>query len=358
MNDLCFCGRRLSKTSVRWASSSSLLWVRTVAVGILLLLHIPSLVLAEWSATGGGGLFYTDNANLFSATRRSSLDGDPSQPVLDTSLFGHGKDMVFEPNLRVMKFIPSSWGQTAFVVKVRGFVYAVNPEFSQTGVYLEGVHVFSPDTAVRLRFFTAPDQLLGQTSIEHGGFSGLQDARVTSHIGAVRFDKRLSDHWEIQLYGRAGIRRFNEPFAERDTLLWTIGPHLVWHMTHHARMVLGYHYERGLAEGRHHPEFHEDGSYVHHFASIAFEADLMEHLELELDFHYERNNFTTGISEDHHHFHGGENIFLGSGRLLYQVTDNAAVTFTIQRANRNLNSEHAHTQHYNTNVGLGALYRF
>jgi len=58
----------------------------------------------------GGALFYTDNANLFSATRRSSLDGDPSQPVLDTSPFGHGKDMVFEPNLRVMKFIPSSWG--------------------------------------------------------------------------------------------------------------------------------------------------------------------------------------------------------------------------------------------------------
>ncbi len=212
-----------SEMNGRWASSNSLFWVRTMAVGFLLLLNIPSLVLAEWSATGGGGLFYTDNANLFSATRRSSLDGDPSQPVLDTSPFGHGKDMVFEPNIRVMKFIPSSWGQTAFVVKVRGFVYAVNPEFSQTGIYLEGVHVFNPDTAVRLRFFTAPDQLLGQTSVEHSGFSGLQDARVTSHIGAVRFDKRLSDHWEIQLYGRAGIRRFNEPFAERDTLLWTIG---------------------------------------------------------------------------------------------------------------------------------------
>ena len=324
----------------------------------LLLLNTPSLVLAEWSATGGGSLFYTDNATLFSATRRSSLDGDPSQPVLDTSAFGHGKDMVFEPNLRVMKFIPNSWGQTAFTIKARGFVYAVNPEFSQTGIYLEGVHAFNPGTAIRLRFFTAPDQLLGQAEVDRDGLNGLQDARVTSHIGAVRLDKRLSEHFEVQLYGRAGIRRFNQPFAERDTFLWAIGPRLVWHVTHHARVVVGYQYERGLAEGRHQPELHDDGSYVQHFASVALEADLTEHLELELDFHYERNNFTSGIPEDHHHFLGGENIFLGSGRLLYQLTDNTALTFTVQRANRNLHTDHERAQHHNTNVGLGVLYRF
>ena len=334
-----------------------LFFVKLMVAG-LLLLSAPSLVLAEWSATGGGSLFYTDNATLFSATRRSSLDGDPSQPVLDTSAFGHGKDMVFEPNLRVMKFIPNSWGQTAFTIKARGFVYAVNPEFSQTGIYLEGAHAFNPGTAIRLRFFTAPDQLLGQTEVEREGLTGLQDARVTSHIGAVRFDKRLSEHFEVQLYGRAGIRRFNEPFAERDTFLWAIGPRLVWHMTHHARVVVGYQYERGLAEGRHNPELHDDGSYVQHFASVALEADLTEHLELELDFHYERNNFTSGIPEDHHHFLGGENIFLGSGRLLYQLTDNTALTLTVQRANRNLHTDHERAQHHNTNVGLGVLYRF
>jgi hypothetical protein len=336
---------------------NSLFCLVLIASGSLLLSPTPPAI-AEWSATGGGSLFYTDNATLFSATRRSSLDGDPSQPVLDTSVFGHGKDMVFEPHLRVMKFIPNSWGQTAFTIKARGFVYAVNPEFSQAGIYLEGVHAFNPDTAIRLRFFTAPDQLLGQGEVEHGGILGLQDARVSSHIGAIRFDKRLSEHFEVQLYGRAGIRRFNQPFTERDTLLWAIGPRLVWHMTHHARVVLGYQYERGLAEGRHRPELHDDSSYVQHFASVALEADLTEHLELELDFHYERNNFTSGIPEDEHHFLGGENIFLGSARLLYQLTDNAALTFTVQRANRNLHSDHERAQHHNTNVGLGVLYRF
>lgn len=327
-------------------------------VAALWLMSTATPAMAEWSATASSSLFYTDNSNLFSATRRSSLDGDPSQPVVENSSFGHNKDMVFEPALRVMKFVPSSWGKTAFTAKVRGFVYAVNPEFSQAGIYLEGVHAFNPDTAIRLRFFTAPDQLLGQTEISHGSIHGLQDARVSSHIGSIRFDKRLSEHFEVQLYGRAGIRRFNEPFVERDTFLWAIGPHLVWHVTHHTRMVLGYHYERGMAEGRHHPQFHDDSSYVHHFASVALEADVMENLELELDFHYERNNFTTGIPDDHHHFLGGENIFLGSGRLLYQLTDNTALTLTVQRAQRSLNAEHAHLQAHNTNVGLGVLYRF
>ncbi len=202
------------------------------------------------------------------------------------------------------------------------------------------------------------DRLLGATEIEEGGVIGLQDARLSSYIGAARFDKRLSDHLEIQLYGRAGIRRFNEAFAVKDTQLWAIGPHLVWHMTHHARMVLGYHYERGLSEGRHQPELHDDGSYVLHFASIGLEIDLLEHLELNVDFHYERVNFTTGISDDHHHFHGSEDIFFGIGRLLYQVTDNTAVTLLVQRANRSLSSEHEDSQLHNTNVGLRVLYRF
>ncbi|MDH4152558.1 MAG: hypothetical protein OEV01_02100 [Nitrospira sp.] len=336
---------------------NSLFSVGALVVG-LSLANVPSTAFAELSVTGSGALFYTDNANLFSATRRSSLDGDPSQPVLDTSSFGHAKDMVFEPAVRVMKFIPSSWGQTAFTAKVRGFIYSVNPEFSQAGIYLEGVHAFNSDTAIRLRFFSSPDQLLGQAEVEHDGIHRAQDARVTSNIGAVRFDKRLSEHFEVQLYGRAGIRRFNQPFTDRDTLFWTIGPHFVWHMTHHARMVLGYHYERGLAEGRHHPDLHDDSSYVHHFASVALEADLMENLELELDFHYERNNYTSGIPEDEHHFLGGENIFLGSGRLLYQLTDNSALTLTVQRANRSLHAEHVGVQAHNTNVGLGVFYRF
>jgi hypothetical protein len=335
------------------------LGLKSIAAGLVLLLCAASPVLAaapndSWSATGGGRLFYTDDVALFSATRRSSLDGDPSQPVLDVSRTGIGKDMVFEPYVRVSRLIPSSLGETELSVRVRGFVYATNPELSQGSMYLEAIHGFTPRTVLRLRYFTAPDQLLGMTEL-HGSEDNLQDMRVTSHLGTVRLDHRLSEHWEIQLLGRAGIRNFNDPFIQRDTLLWRIGPHLLYHLNHHARVIVGYHYERGLADGRHEAELHDDASYVHHFASIGVEADLMEHLELELDFHYERNNFTSGNPEDER-FNGHENIFLGSGRLSYQLTDHTALTLMVQRSNRRQNFHQTHD--HNTNVAVGAVYRF
>lgn len=338
---------------------NSLLGLKIVAAGLVLLWSAASPVLAAapstgWSTTGGGTLFYTDDVALFSATRRSSLDGDPSQPVLDVSRTGIGKDMVFEPYVRLSRLIPSALGETELSVRIRGFVFATNPEFSQSGIHLEAIHGFTPRTVLRLRYFTAPDQLLGQTEL-HGSEDNLQDMRVTSHLGTVRLDHRLSEHWEIQLLGRAGIRNFNDQFLQRDILLWRIGPHLLYHLNHHARVIVGYHYERGLADGRHEAELHDDASYVHHFASIGIEADLMEHLELELDFHYERNNFTSGNPEDER-FNGHENIFLGSGRLSYQLTDHTAVTFMVQRSNRRQNFHQTHD--HNTNVSVGAVYRF
>ena len=346
----------LTTACQRW---KSLLGPKSMATGLVLLLSAASPVLAAapkmgWSATGGASFYYTDDVALFSATRRSSLDGDPSQPVLDVSRTGIGKDMVFEPYVRLSKLIPSSFGETELSARVRGFVYGANPEFSQAGIYLEAIHGFTPRTVLRLRYFTAPDQLLGQATF-HESEENLQDMRVTSHLGTVRLDHRLSEHWEIQLLGRAGIRNFNDPFVQRDTLLWRVGPHLVYHMNHHARVILGYHYERGLAEGRHEAELHDDASYVHHFASIGVEMDLMEHLELELDFHYERNNFTAGNPEDER-FNGHENIFLGSGRLSYQLTDHTALTFMVQRSNRKQNFHQTHD--HNTNVSVGAVYRF
>jgi hypothetical protein len=336
-----------------------LLGLKSVAAGLVLLWSAASPVFAAapntgWSAIGGGSLFYTDDVALFSATRRSSLDGDPSQPVLDVSRTGIGKDMVFEPYLRLSKLIPSSFGETELSVRIRGFVYGTNPEFSQASIYLEAIHGFTSRTVLRLRYFTAPDQLLGQTEL-HGSESNFQDMRVTSHLGTIRLDHRLSEHWEIQLLGRAGIRNFNDPFVQRDTLLWRIGPHLLYHLNHHARVIVGYHYERGLADGRHEIELHDDASYVHHFASIGIEADLMEHLELELDFHYERNNFTSGNPEDER-FEGHENIFLGSGRLSFQLTDHTALSLMVQRSNRRQNFHQTHD--HNTNVSVAAVYRF
>ena len=55
-------------------------------------------------------------------------------------------------------------------------------------------------------------------------------------------------------------------------------------------------------------------------------------------------------------FNGHENIYLGTGRLSYQMTDHVALTLTVQRSNRQISFEHTHD--FNTNVSLGAIYRF
>lgn len=327
-------------------------------VVILFGMSILSLIApaqAEWSVIADGNLYYTDDVALFSATRRSNIDGDPSQPVLDVSRTGVGSDMVFEPGFLISNAITTGLGRTAFSIKPQGFIYAVNPEWSQASVAAEALHSFTPNTALRLRYYTAPDQLLGNTEKRVGETETFVDERVTSHIGYIRLEQRLSDHWEVRFQGRIGKRLYNDPFALRNTTFWTIGPHIFWRATHHLKLFAAYHYERGLATGRNEPEAEEDLSYVQHFFAVGLDAELMPHLELELDFHYERNNWTSGIPLDER-FGGHENIFQGNGRLLYKLTDNTAVTLSVQRANRRQNFYQTHD--FNTNVGVGVIYRF
>lgn len=52
--------------------------------------------------------------------------------------------------------------------------------------------------------------------------------------------------------------------------------------------------------------------YTNDFFALGFDAELMPHLVLEVVFHYERTNFTTGILEDERNG-GHENIFLETG---------------------------------------------
>jgi hypothetical protein len=318
-------------------------------------LALGSPALAEWSVTANGTIFYNDDVALFSATRRSGLDGDPSQPVLDVTRTGRGNDMVFEPGLLISNTITTGLGRTAFSIKPQGFIFAVNPEWSQASVAVEALHSFNPNTALRLRYFAAPDQLLGESEVSRAEPELLAKERVTSHVGYIRLEQRLSENWEVRLQGRVGKRLYNDAFSRRNTTFWTIGPHVYWRAMEHVRLFVGYHYERGMASGRHEFEAEEDASYVHHFIAAGMDVELMEHLELELDFHYERNNWTSGIPDDERNGEH-ENIFQGTGRLLYQLTDRDALTLYVQRANRRVNV--IQTVDHNTNVGVGVVHRF
>lgn len=331
------------------------------AVGFLFFVLFLSLLssvtaaFAEVAVEGRATLFYTDDVALFSATRRLSVHEDPTQPALDTALTGKGSDMVFEPDVIVSKAIASSWGKTVFSVKAQGFIYAVNPRFNQASVGVQAVHSFTPDTAIRLRYYTAPDQLLGDNEERRSGTHSVQEERVTSHIGSIRFDQRLSENWELRVLGRVGSRNYNEAFAERDTTFWTVGPHLDWRVTDRFKLFLGYHYERGLADGRNQPQFRDDTSYINHFVSAGVEAKVVERLEMELGFHFERNNWTSAIVGDER-YGAHETILQGEMMFFYRLTDQARLTFGFQRSQRRQSFEHESV--FNTNVSVGATYRF
>ena len=99
---------------------------------------------AEWSASATGNLFYTDDVALFSATRRLNLHGDPTQPVLDTSLTGQGSDMVFEPDVTVTKSLTSQLGRTEFSFRGQAFIYAVDPRFNHGSFGVQVLHHIDP----------------------------------------------------------------------------------------------------------------------------------------------------------------------------------------------------------------------
>ena len=88
-----FCRTRLLVNLVRCTA---------VLAGVLLQ---STLVSAQWSGEIRNNLFYTDDVGLFSATRRLSLQNDPTQPVVDRT--GQGGDMVYEPSVDIRRTFES-----------------------------------------------------------------------------------------------------------------------------------------------------------------------------------------------------------------------------------------------------------
>ena len=106
-------------------------------VGVLFVI-LASLCLGPWTASanegwsfeGQGTLFYTDDVGLFSATRRLSRDGDPTQPAIDSKLTDKGSDMVFEPLLNVTRSLTNRLGQLDLNARGQGFIFTEKPEYN------------------------------------------------------------------------------------------------------------------------------------------------------------------------------------------------------------------------------------
>jgi hypothetical protein len=321
-----------------------------VAFALALSLVPAAPVAAEVTVKGRGVFFYTDDVGIFSATRRLSRHDDPTQPALDTRLTDKGSDVVFEPDLVLSTLRENRFGTLELSAKGQGFIYTDNTRFNHGTLRLDALQAFSPSTRVLARFYYAPDLFLGDNESRQPGSTGLTEESVSSSIWSARIEQALTPEWEVRLLTRYGLRRYNEAFSQRDTDFFTVGPHIEWRMTPGVKLGLGYHYERGLADGRNQPHLRDDVSYVNHYGSADVEAELTERFSFAAAFHYERNNWTSGIPGDERQG-AHEDIFQGEAILYYRLNRQARVGFGVQRSNRKQSFEESSVK--NTNVGFG-----
>ncbi len=129
------------------------------------LLMFPGVGVAEWSIRSEGKIFYTNDAALFSATRRLGRAEDPTQPVVDGGLAKQGDDMVFEPVAEVAKSFPLLGRKTEFSIKGQGFVFTDNPRFNHGTLGVQNKVHLSSSTQLLLRYHYNPDLLLGTNEV-------------------------------------------------------------------------------------------------------------------------------------------------------------------------------------------------
>ena len=300
-------------------------------------------------------LFYTDDVGLFSATRRLSRDGDPTQPAIDSKLTDQESDMVFEPMANVTRSSTNNLGRLDLNVQGQGFVSTENPEFNHGTLQLQATQDLSSSTRAQARFYYAPNQFLGNNEERQSGRQQLSTEKFTSYIWSTRLIHDVTPDLSLRLLGRYGMRRYNEAFSERNINFWTIGPHVDWRVAPKIKLGLSYHYERGLAEGRNQPQFEDDTSYVNHYLSADADVELTERLSLHTVFHFEHNIWTSGLAGDERNG-AYENIYQGEVILAYRLTDSIQGFGGVQRSSRKESFESSSIK--NTNVGIGLSAQF
>jgi hypothetical protein len=341
-----------SCAKIAWPAQAVVLFV--VLASLWLLPH-PSSAEEGWTFEGQGTLFYTDDVGLFSATRRLSRDGDPTQPAIDSKLTDQGSDMVFEPLLSVTRSLTNSLGRLDLNVQGQGFVFTENPAFNHGTLRLQATQALSSATRVQARFYYAPNQFLGDNDERQSGQLQLAAEQVTSYIWSTRLIHDVTPDLSVRLLGRYGLRRYNESFSERDANFWTIGPHVEWRVIRIVKLGLSYHYERGLAEGRNQPQFADDTSYINHYLSADADVELTERLSLLTAFHFEYNIWTSTLTGDERNG-AHENIYQGELILSYRLTDSVQGFGGVQHSSRKESFESSSIK--NTNVGIGLSAQF
>ena len=309
--------------------------------------------LAEWRFDGKLNVFYTDDTSLFSASQRLSLREDPTQPVIDVT--NQGEDMVFEPAISFGRLFRPSWGDVELTLKAQGYVFADHSEFDHGTYGGQVTQTLSPETRARLRYHYGPNLFLGRNEEKGTESERLVEERVSTHFGTLELEHDVRENLMVRLLGRYGHRSYNEAFKQRDTDFWTVGTHAAWEMIPGVELVVGYHYERTLADGRKKPELEDDISSFIHFIVAELAVEVTEKTALTFGFDFERTDFTTGIRGDERR-NGSENVYQGEIEVRHAIHKNIDVSLSYQRSQRKFSIEDR--QAIINTVWIGSAYRF
>lgn len=323
-----------------------------------------------WSAPGGltgkawSALYYTDDVAIFSATRRLSLNADPTQPALDDRLMGQGADGVSEVGLKLSKEWATAAGKTQLDAVGEGFIFMTRTSFTHGTLRLQARQAFTEDTALNLIYYYSPDLYLGENLVRQP-IPVLGEAEpdtgpfapeiLTSHIVSLRLDQSLTRDLELQVLGRYGLRDYDPQFAQRDLNLWTLGPHLTWTVMPGLDWTVGYHFERGLADGRSQPWLSDDVSYDNNFVSTELEYEFVENTALTVGLHYEINDWLSRQELDPR-YGTAETVWQGEVLLNHDLSEMTRLFGGVQYSRRSINTNAASIN--NINVALGVQLSF
>ncbi len=331
----------------------------TSRILVLLGLLYPLTAMAEWRASIENYFFFTTDVSQFSASRRLSHDQDPTQPLIESEFADKREDFIYQPELELLNDFDTPLGAGQIGLKAEGLIFTEESRFTHPLVGVHYIHQLPLDNRLILRYTAIPDLYLGRNAVrplsgeepESGETIRLAGEEVTTHFWSLGFGHRFSEQLNTRIYGRYGIRRYEHPFKQRDNDFWTIGIHTELEPTDRWEIVLGYHFERALAKGRHQPELRDDISYKNHFLTTEILYDLTETLTFELGAHYERNNWTSGLRGDVRKGHH-EDFAQGEIALYYRLTPALRLMAEFQTAYRKESFEPRGDLSYNCGVGL------
>ena len=255
--------------------------------------------------------------------------------------------------------VARSWssrlGVSELSFKTEGALYTENPSFNNAYYRLAYRQELEPKkAAVQLIYRYTPHQLLGPGRVTSQS-DEFGEVRTTSHVWRAELQRQITNRWAVTFISRYGLRFYDEPFTERDTRFWSIGPQIEFTVGSWSTITVAYLYERGLAAGRDDPQTDLDMSYFLHYASLGVRFELAKPLWLNLGYIYRFRGWTSDLAGDIEL--GRRDVtHQGTGEIRYAVSDSLHLKLGFQQTQQHSTLE-SRSFHSST-VTYGVEYRF